>query len=562
MLCVALILRIKIHPMATDKLSSIAKFFDILRFERKEISAIYFYAILAGLVQLSVPVGIQSFMSFVQAGTISAAMILLVVFIVAGAFFSGFLQINQMKVIEKIHQQLLVRYSFLYAYTVPKLSLQEVDGYYLPELVNRFFDTITLEKSISKILLDIPTALLQVILGLILLCFYHPIFIFFGLVLILVLYLILAFTGGKGLETSLEESNYKYKMAGYLQELARGVTTFKFAGDRHYHIHKTDKIATGYVNARTAHFNILMQQYWIFIFFKVLITGAMFIVGAGLLLNQQLTIGQFIAAEIVILSIISSIEKVIVNLDKVYDVLTAVEKINKVIEKPLEQSGKVLLDASKGIKVVAKDLSFGYNPEKPIIRNLSLSIAAGEKVCIMGKHSSGKSTLMRLLCGVYPQYEGNLLINGEQVYSYDTWSFRSHTGVLLQTQLLIEGTIRENICMGNEAIATARMDALAEVVGLKQYIDSHRERYDFQIGSTGQQLSGRIISKILLMRALIAQPQLLLLEEPVLGLEDVNAQRIFDYLLHEMPGTTTIVVCNDAAFAARCNQVIVLENGK
>jgi ABC-type bacteriocin/lantibiotic exporter with double-glycine peptidase domain len=172
--------------MAESKISTLQKFFNILKYEKSEISSIYFFAILSGLVNLSLPLGIQSIISFVLGGTISTSMVILIVVVIVGVFVGGLLQVNQKKIIEKIQQQLFVRYAFQYAYTIPKLNMQEVDNYYLPELTNRFFDTVSLQKGITKLLLDMPVATIQIVFGLILLSFYHPVFIFFGLLLLLV----------------------------------------------------------------------------------------------------------------------------------------------------------------------------------------------------------------------------------------------------------------------------------------------------------------------------------------------------------------------------------------
>ncbi len=143
------------------------------------------------------------------------------------------------------------------------------------------------------------------------------------------------------METSLRESQYKYGVAGWLEELARVVRSFKFSKGTLLNMKQTDNLVTGYLDARTCHFRILIFQYWALISFKVVITAAMLIVGSYLLINQQLNLGQFIAAEIVILLVLNSVEKLIINLDKVYDVLTSVEKLSKVTDKPLDQDGGI-----------------------------------------------------------------------------------------------------------------------------------------------------------------------------------------------------------------------------
>ncbi|MBS1780392.1 MAG: ATP-binding cassette domain-containing protein [Bacteroidetes bacterium] len=546
----------------TKRTNILFKFFNLIRLEKAEISSIYFYAILGGLIQLSLPLGIQSIISFVLGGAISTSLVLLIIVVILGVFVGGLLKVNQMKIIEKIQQQLFVRYSFQYANNIPLLNLKEVDNYYLPELTNHFFDTISLQKSISKLLLDIPAATIQILFGLILLSFYHPVFIFFGILLLFVVYMILRITGNKGLETSVQESDYKYKVAAYLQELARVVKTLKFSRKNKLHIVKTDNYVSGYLNARTSHFKILLYQYWTLIIFKVLVTTAMLVVGAFLLVDQQLNIGQFIAAEIVIIMIIDSVEKLIMNLDQVYDVLTSVEKITKVTEKPLEENGTVKLSNKEPLSIRAQNISFGYSDSGIVLDNVNFQINPGDKICIEGAYSSGKSTLLRLLSGAYRNFNGILMINNIPILNYDMLSLRPRIGVLLNIQDILSGTIRENICLGDDSIDYHRLDAVTEVTGLKPFIDGLKKGYETEIQPMGQHLSGRVIKKILLCRALVHRPQLLLLEEPWLGLEMNYAENIKHYLLKSLKDTTVVVVTNDKLFAEQCDQVFELESGK
>lgn len=539
----------------------IKRFQEILKYEKHEITSIYFYAILTGLLQLSVPLGIQSIISFVLGGSISTSIVLLIIFVVVGVLLQGILQVNQMKVIEKIQQQLFVRYSFQYAHSIPRLSMRDVDGYYLPELVNRFFDTISLQKGISKILLEVPGAMLQMLFGLILLSFYHPVFIFFGALLMLVVFLILRFSGKRGFETSVEESDYKYKVAGYLQELARVVVSFKFSRNRSLHIRKTDEYVQRYLQSRTEHFKILLFQYWTLIGFKVLITAAMLIVGAILLVNQQLNIGQFIAAEIVILMVIGSVEKLILNLEKVYDVMTSLEKVSKVTDKKKEEEGSLALDVSRGVELSLQEVSFGYREEKNVLKNISFTAKPGEIICVTGPYCAGKSTLLRFLSGFYQPYHGAYTINGMPLGSYDIRSLREHTGIVLHQQEIFEGTLLENILMSTDTSRLAGVHELAEVVGLRNFVERNPQGYDMLLQPNGQHLSGRIIKKILLLRALVNQPALLLLEEPWLGLEEVYVARIKQYLLDNRAQTTTIIISNEGDFASQCDKVIALEGG-
>ena len=127
-------------------LSPVARIWNLVREERSDITGIYFYAVLNGLIQLSLPVGIQAIIGFILAGTLSASLVLLISLIIAGVLLVGLMQINQMKIIEKIQQKIFVRYAYAFADHIPRLDLKKVDSFYLPELVNRFFDTIALQK--------------------------------------------------------------------------------------------------------------------------------------------------------------------------------------------------------------------------------------------------------------------------------------------------------------------------------------------------------------------------------------------------------------------------------
>ncbi|HEY6955104.1 MAG TPA: ATP-binding cassette domain-containing protein [Flavisolibacter sp.] len=534
--------------------SPVARIWNLVQEEKHDITSIYFYAIFSGLIQLSLPVGIQAIIGFVLGGTLSASLVVLITLIVTGVLFVGLLQVAQMKIIEKIQQKIFVRYSFAFASRIPKLDLKKVDDYYLPELVNRFFDTVSLQKSISKLLLDLPAAMIQILFGLILLSFYHPAFILFGVILVLLLWLILYATGSKGLQSSLAESSYKYAVAGWFEELARVVKSFKFSVGSQLHIKKADEKTVNYLQARTKHFLILVFQYKTLVAFKVAITAAMLIVGVILLLNQQINIGQFVAAEIIVIAVINSVEKIISNLDSVYDVLTSVEKIGKLTDKPIEQPGSYLLQASNGISLQAQSLTFGYD-DRPVVNNLSFNIKEGEKCSIAGSDGSGKSTLLKLLTGVYKDFSGSLLINHTPIGNYDLASLRSATGIFFLYENIFHGTLWENLTMGRN-VDKAYLDSLFQQTGLTSFLQSLPLGYDTELDPTGKRLPLNVVHKILLVRALAHQPKLLLLEEPWRGLDESYKASV-QKLLFALPATV-VVITNDETFIKKANQVIQL----
>lgn len=542
--------------------SPFRRIFAILKADRSEITSVYFYAILNGLIQLSLPLGIQAIIGFVLGGVISTSLVILIALVVVGVFLNGLLQVNQMKLIEKIQQKLFARYSFEFANRLPRIDLQKTDDVYLPELTNRFFDVISLQKGVAKVLIDIPTASIQILFGLILLCFYHPIFIAFGLILIFILFILLRFTGPKGLETSYQESYYKYRVAGWLEEIARIVKSLRFSKGSLIHLRKNDELTTQYIHNRTSHFKILLFQYWSLVGFKVIITAAMLIVGTILLVDQQINIGQFIAAEIVIITILNSVEKFTLNLDKVYDILTSVGKLSKVIDKPLETSGSLdLTEVAGGLSVEIRDLEFSYDQERKVLKDITIKIPAGHKAVLMGADGSGKSTLLKILTGAYQPTKGNVLINGIPLNNYNLTNLRSHMGIYFTQQDIFQGSLLENITMGNTNIHYQEIMEVANKLGLTEFLIQLPGGLQHQIDPVGKKLSRNSIQKILILRMLMLKPKLILMEEPWSGIEETFKSRMENYLLNELKQTTMVMITNDQSFADQCDQVIQLKDG-
>jgi ABC-type bacteriocin/lantibiotic exporter with double-glycine peptidase domain len=526
--------------------------------ERSDIGAIYMFAVLAGLVQLSLPLGIQSIISFVMAGSISTSIIVLIAMVVFGVFINGLLQVRQLQVIEKVKQKLYVRYSLEFTDRLPKLNIEKLDNEYLPEMVNRYFDSVSLQKGLDKLLVDLPGAIIQVLFGLVLLSFYHPVFIAFGLVLIIIVLSIIRFSSKQGLQTALNASSYKYGLAAWLQEIARTIKTFKYTKGTSLHMTRTDLLLGGYLNSRTAHFRILIYQFWSLISFKVVITSAMLIIGSYLLVNQQINMGQFIAADIVIIAIIASIEKLVTNLDAVYDALVSIEKLGTVTEAETEQSGTFELPPKKeGVAIDFRDVHFAYNTHQPVLQGINFSIKAGEVIQLKGPSGAGKSTILRLLTGAFTNYSGQVLVEKLPVTNYSIQSLRSQTGILLGSQDIFQGTLWENLAMGNKTIRLDDVNELVEITGLKPFVESCRNGFDTQLLPVGNKLSNVTRKNILLIRALLGDHRLLLLEEPFEYLDQPFKSKTIDYILKGKKATI-LIASQDEELGRYCDKTILI----
>jgi ABC-type bacteriocin/lantibiotic exporter with double-glycine peptidase domain len=545
---------------------SLNKFFKIIRLEKKEVTAIYFYAILSGVIQLSLPLGIQTIINFSQAAAgiakLPVSIILLIFIVLVGILVSGILQVNQMKIVEKIEQSIFTRFSLDFAHKIPKIDSTELNKNHLPELMNRFFEIISLQKGLSKILLDIPLAVIQIIFGLILLSFYNSTFIILGLLLILLLFFIFKYTTKKGLNAAYDESENKYEVASWLEEIARSYKTFKISSRNNYHLKRTDDLVKDYLVSKTTHFEILKFQYWSLIVFKLLISAMMLIIGAVLLIRQQLNIGQFIAAEIVILLILSAVEKLILNLEITYNILTGVEKLSVITEKKSEIQGKMpYVSDGKGITIDVQQLNFKFDDSRTLLENINFNILPGTKVCIMGDGGSGKSILLELIGGTLKNFDGVINVNNIPINNIDQREYRKNIGIFYNEQDIFDGTIYENICMGNTNISPDDIMKYAEMLEIKEFISQLPEGLSTKLQPTGKGLSTIIAKKVLLLRAIAHQPELLVLDEPFELAGAESSKKISKYLI-DIPNTTCMIVSGYIPFAKRADLIIWLEKGK
>ncbi len=535
----------------------------LLKLEKRAVLQVFYYAIFSGLVGLSLPLGIQSIINLIQGAQITTSWVLLVFLVTLGVAFVGILQLMQMRIVETIQQRIFTRASFEFAYRFPKMRMEELRNYYPPELANRFFDTLTVQKGLAKILVDIPAAIIQIIFALILLSFYHPFFIFFGILLVILIFVVFKFTAKRGMDTSIIESKNKYKVAYWIQEIARSVISFKISGNTGLALKKNDELVLKYLKARESHFKILVIQFIQMIGFKIIVTAGLLTIGGALVLSQEMNIGQFVAAEIIILLVIASVENLIKGLESFYDVLTALDKIGEVVDKELEsQSGGKPSFESEFI-IELKDVEYKVpNRETPILSNITFNIASNSSVLIKGENGSGKSTLLRLIAGIIQPTHGHLYLDIFALKNVHINYYRAHIGVSLSEESPFEGTIRDNITFNNPDISDADIFWVVEKVGLKQFVKDQEDGLETIMYPEGKRISFTVARKIILARAIIKRPRLLILEDSLDQFEPSEANEIMDFLMLPTNPWTLVVVSKNKHWETICKHTIELSKGQ
>ncbi len=540
------------------------RLYRLLKLDRKDILQTFYYAIFAGLLNLSVPLGIQAIINLIQGGRVSTSWIVLVVLVTVAVGFVGVLELMQIRIIENLQQKIFTRASFEFTYRFPKIKMAQFKNAYPPELANRFFDTLTVQKGVAKLLLDFPAALLQIFFGLILLSLYHPFFIIYGLLLVGLMYLVFKFTARRGLEASLDESKHKYKVAHWLQEIARSLLSFKLSGRTGLAMKKNDENTAKYLGYRESHFRVLRIQYIKLIIFKVLVTGGLLAIGGMLVLNQEMNIGQFVAAEIIILLVLGSVEKLIKGLETIYDVLTSLEKLGQVLDKDLEKTeGDNVLTPGEPLNIEVSEVNFLVeNNSRTVLKDISLNLPAGKKLLVKGANGSGRTSLLKLVAGITEASTGNIFVNDLSLKTLEQNDYRGRVGVYFTEEAPFEGTLLENITFGDPTVSDKDVAWAIKSVGLTQFVKSQPTGLKTMIASEGKYISSLVSKRIILARAIVKKPELLILKEPLEWFEKEEADRLLKFFTDKSHSWSLLVASRNVIWESVVDEVVELVDGK
>jgi ABC-type bacteriocin/lantibiotic exporter with double-glycine peptidase domain len=547
------------------RLNPVTRLFRLLHAERSQINYIFFYALVAGLLSLVLPLGIQATIELISGGVFFSSVYVLIAIVILGVIIGGVLQLIQISLVEFLQRRIFTKAALEFAFRIPRLKAESIISNYAPELVNRFFDIITIQKGLPKLLIDFTAGIVQIIFGLILLSLYHPFFVFFSVGLLSLLAIVFTATGPKGLRSSIEESKYKYKVVHWLEELARAINSFKLAGTTDLPIKKTDYTVNNYLKYRKIHFSVLISQFSFILLFKALVTGGLLIVGTVLVVDRQITLGQFVASEVIIILLLSSVEKIVMYMDVIYDLLTAVDKVALVTDIPLERVGGLDFPSRQqglGYSIQVKGLKYKYPGQYDyMLKGIDLDIRAGEHICISGPGGSGKTTLTNIISGIYTDFEGAVSINQYSIRDLDLTHLRNKIGKNISQEDIFDGTILENITVGKPMESVEDAIRAINLVGLTEEINRLPEGLNTHLTSGGKNLSNTTIHRLILARCLAKNPELVILNDFFTGLKRAAKIELIQCLVDKKNKWTVVAVSNDPLIMAACDRVLVLNDG-
>ena len=536
----------------------------LLSLESKDIWAVVAFSIGAGLMALATPVAVQSLVNTIAFGMLLQPLVVLVLILLGCLTLNNVLIGFQIYVVEMMQRRIFVRLVGDIAGRLRKASLEAFDNGNAPELVNRFFDVITVQKSGANLLLDGLAYGLQTLIGMLLLAFYHPILLAFDLLLVLSILFIFFILGKRGVETAIEESRCKYAVAGWLEDLARNATLVKWANGQRFVAETTDRLARDYLLAAGQHFSIVMRQQIGILVLHTLANTALLGLGGWMVIERQLTLGQLIAAELIVSAMLAGLSRLGKSLMSYYELMAGMNKLGLLLDLPVESHrGETRVPPTGPATLAIRQLGYRYAREHAApsgIAESSLRLEGRHRVAVVGPSGSGRGTLLELIMGLRQPTSGTVLLDGYDLRDLRLDAARD-TMALVKGHEIIEGTVLDNIRMGRTEIGIETIRDTLAGLELTDTIMALPDGLNTQLNYLGMPLPPEQVRRLMLVRAIVGQPRLLLIHETLDFLDNVVSANVIAWVLRPDAPWTAIVATQNPEVILHCDRVWRMEQG-
>jgi len=549
-----------------DRVDNIRETFEsllrLLSDERRDVITISMYAVMVSLFSLVIPLASQGIIDAVSLGTFTNQLVILCGAISVGLLLYGVFTMLQYYTVDILQRRLFAATGLEIAYRLPMMKRSALEGEYGPALVNRFFDVITMQKSLAKILLDGLSYSLVAVASLMLLFVYSPFFLIIGLLAVLFTPVLIWGLGRNGLKTSIMESSTKYAMAHWLEDLSRCHQSFKLNSTSSYVHARTDRLASNYVRRRADHFRVFGRQLASAAIFRAIIVGIALGIGGFLVTRGDITLGQFVAAELVIVSLTSAGFNLVKLFEQGYDLLTAISKILHVTDKPLESvGGEPMPEPSGPAHVRVQQLTVTYESGRRALDGVSFDIKPGTHVSVLGESGAGKTTLSRSLVRLHAPDGGRITLDGHDISRLNLQSYRQAVRLALSADELFKGSIEDNITMGRTYTYPELEEAL-HMAHLEEDVLNLPQGLQTPVTSAGLEFPQGFVRRMMIARAIIGRPRVLILDEAFNGIEEPVKQKLVERIYSHEAWTLISVVDDDPMTIQRSDHVVVLDSGQ
>lgn len=549
------------HGHGADHPAPHRRLIGLLRAEMPDVWSIVLFSVITGILYLAVPLTVDAVVNNIAFGgqqqVYIQALVILSTALLAFLGLLAFVRAVQHYLAEIIQRRIFVRLAADLAYRLPRITASSTDRIHAPELVNRFFDVLTVQKSTALLLLDGVNLVLSAVIGMVVLGFYHPSLLAFDLVLLALVCLVVFGLGRGAVKTSIQESVSKYAIAGWLEEVAHFPNLFKSPGGSQFALDRADLLARRYLDARRSHFRILMRQIGGLLALQAIASSSLLVVGGVLVLSGELTLGQLVASEIIVNAVVASVAKLGKHLEGWYDAMAAVDKIGYLVDLETErEAGDVPSNRTNPARVDVAGVSFSYD-HKPALTSLSFNLEPRSATAILAPLGGGASTLLDLLYGLRTPSEGHVLIDRLDVRQWYLEALR-HDVAIVRNHDIIDASVADNIRLSRTDIGLDDVREALATVGLLDDVLQLPQGLESPLLFGGRPLTSVQRTRLVIARAIVGRPRLLLLDEVLDGLEPAALDALANVLFHPSRPWTLVVASHDPDVIRRCDGQIRL----
>ncbi|MDA0204703.1 MAG: ATP-binding cassette domain-containing protein [Acidobacteria bacterium] len=530
----------------------------LLRLESRDLWVVTIYSVGIGLTTLVVPISVQAVVNFIAFGSMIQPLIILTLFVGVALGLSAVMNAFRVLAVEIIQRRLCVRVTTDFAQRLVSVKTEVFDRLYGPELVNRFFDVVTVQKSAAALLMDGLSLAMQTVLGLLLLAVYHPLLLAFDALLLAVMALIFFVLGRGAVPTAIRESKAKYSIAAWLEEISAHIPVFKSASGRSYALGRVDGLAQEYLDRRKAHFRVVMRQVVGSLALQAVASALLLGIGGFLVMQGQLTLGQLVAAELIVTTVVSGFSRFGKKLETYYDLLAALDKLGNVIDLPSEEGGRSEWAKRSGpASVQLRGLTL--TSAAGAGESLELTLDPGTSVGVTGPGGSGKSNLADVLCGLRRPASGVVMLNGLDTRDLATAALLDGAALVRGPEILSDSVAR-NVSLGRPGVGLEEITGALAAVGLLDDILAMPQ--GLQTGLRAGAAPGLTRPQAIcltLARAIAGKPSLLVVDEALDGIKDEAVREAICKTLFapKMPWTL-VCITNDPDLLSRCERTVQL----
>jgi putative ABC transport system ATP-binding protein len=549
------------EPASDGEKKPLDRLISLLITESTDLWVVIVFALVAGMLSMTTPLVVASLVNTVAFGRFMQPVIVLSIMLLAFLIFQAAVKALQTFVVEIIQRRLFARVAADLSFRLPRVRVDALDEHYAPELVNRFFDVVTVQKISAQLLLDGISVILNIAVGMTVLAFYHPYLLAFDVVLTLMLLFTMFVLGRGAVKTSIKESKTKYAMASWLEDLARCQTAFRYDGASEFALERSDQLVFNYLSARKKHFYVLMRQILFLLLIQALASTALLAIGGWLVIDQQLSLGQLVAAELIVAIVVGSFAKLGKHIESFYDLLASIDKLGVLLDLPTERAdGLLTVPEASGTEqtgIVVDQVCYHTSDGREVLHKVSMKVAPGQHVALTGESGTGKSLLLDLLFGLREPASGAVRINGIDPRDVRPDVLRRQVALARDVEIF-DGTILENIHLERPDISINDVRNAVETVGLMSAIQRLPQGLETPLNPAGSPLTWSQLRRLMLARTLSSNPRILLVDELLDSMADGEAERILKALLENEPGRSIVLVTNREKLKAMINNVVTL----